>query len=549
MKNYVVISRANELDFTKDCVQLAKNYGTVDYYSRKDVKELTRVINENLNLLNEKTGFLNDLKGRKVILKPNLVTVFHDMGFEKIDYPETTDPRVLDALIRYIKPYAQKIVIGESSGRGIPTEFSFKNSGLTRLAEKLEVELIALEEQPVKRYILPKAKVMKEILLPELYVDIVENDAYYISVPKMKTNLYTGVTLGFKNAMGVIPYNLRQRNHNHHINDKLVDILYILKPNLTIIDGIVGGEGNTPAPVEPVDSRMIVSGTNAVETDRVATSLMGINPNKNKLILEASRRGFGDKTVEVMGTQKVVKFKKANPSLLSEEFSRQFPNVKYLLGFGSPTVLGVNSPRDVSLTELKKMEKLCDGGCIPSIRTALDYVKYQGHPTDFSITIIAGNGFSFENDNIYFDRDGKIYNKENVAKMTGKKLAMGTCTQGLADVVDEHIMGCMPKPSEPVIRLFSLIDKQNRMINPHKNKTLVRFGLAMLKLHRVRKKMIKKGIWIDCLPPLEDKIYGIRELTPEERNLDYIPWPLPKMTEAVKNLFLEEEKLSIKDFL
>src|SRR6056297_612599 len=185
MKNYVVISRANELDFTNDCVQLAKNYGTVDYYSRKDVKELTRVINENLNLLNEKTGFLNDLKGRKVILKPNLVTVFHDMGFEKIDYPETTDPRVLDALIRYIKPYAQKIVIGESSGRGIPTEFSFKNSGLTRLAEKLEVELIALEEQPVKRYILPKAKVMKEILLPELYVDIVENDAYYISVPKM----------------------------------------------------------------------------------------------------------------------------------------------------------------------------------------------------------------------------------------------------------------------------------------------------------------------------------------------------------------------------
>ncbi|MBV5272965.1 MAG: DUF362 domain-containing protein, partial [Lamprocystis purpurea] len=82
-------------------------------------------------------------------------------------------------------------------------------------------------------------------------------DAAYVSVPKLKTNLYTGVTLGFKNAMGVIPYNLRQRHHHYAIDRKLVEMLYLFKPDLVFIDGVVGGEGECPAPVDPVDSRHI----------------------------------------------------------------------------------------------------------------------------------------------------------------------------------------------------------------------------------------------------------------------------------------------------
>ena len=46
---------------------------------------------------------------------------------------------------------------------------------------------------------------MKEVLIPEPFVDVAEGRAFYISVPKLKTNLYTQVTLGFKNAMGIIP--------------------------------------------------------------------------------------------------------------------------------------------------------------------------------------------------------------------------------------------------------------------------------------------------------------------------------------------------------
>ena len=89
--------------------------------------------------------------------------------------------------------------------------------------------------------------------------------------------------------MGTIPYNLRLRNHNHAIDQKLVDMLHLFKPDLVVIDGLVGGEGNCPAPVEPVQSGVIVSGNHAVETDRVATRMMGFDPKQIALIAHSRR--------------------------------------------------------------------------------------------------------------------------------------------------------------------------------------------------------------------------------------------------------------------
>ena len=132
------------------------------------------------------------------------------------DYPESTDPRVLDAVIAWLQRYTRNIVIVESSGRGFPTRAAFKIACIDRLSAYRGVQLLALEEQPVERYLLPKAKVMREIVVPRIFGEVVRHEAFYISLPKLKTNLYTGVTLGFKNAMGTIPYNLRQQSHPRH---------------------------------------------------------------------------------------------------------------------------------------------------------------------------------------------------------------------------------------------------------------------------------------------------------------------------------------------
>jgi uncharacterized protein (DUF362 family) len=193
--NFVVITHARPLDYQHDYVSLPREYGTLAYTRREDVQAITAAVYENLTQLDEKTHFTEKIKDRKVILKPNLVCVFHHHGMTAPDSPESTDPRVLDAVVAFLQQFTRKIVIVESSGRGMPTRGSFKASGLDRLAKNRGVELVALEEQPTDRYLLPKATIMREIVVPRIFSEVIRGEAFYISVPKLKTNLYTGVTL------------------------------------------------------------------------------------------------------------------------------------------------------------------------------------------------------------------------------------------------------------------------------------------------------------------------------------------------------------------
>jgi uncharacterized protein (DUF362 family) len=291
-KSTVVIEQAAPLDYLTDFVVLPKAFGTAAYDSIPEVAAIRQAVEGALDKLDKAVHFSEQLKNnRPVIIKPNLVSVYHDSGFDERDYPETTDPRVFEAVIRYIKRYTNDITIAESSGKPMPTPVSFRVAGYDRIAKHYGAKLIALELRPVVRYMLPKAEVMKEVYLPDTLDAAVRKEAFYISVPKMKTNLYTGVTLGFKNAMGTIPYFLRERNHSYLIDKKLADLLYLFKPDLTVIDGIIGGEGNTPAPVDPVRVGKIVVSNNSVEADRITTRMMGFDPDQNKLMIEATRRG------------------------------------------------------------------------------------------------------------------------------------------------------------------------------------------------------------------------------------------------------------------
>ena len=216
MKPHVVVTNAPSMDFQTDYVVLPKNYGTKAYFERKDIQAIYHTVSKNLDELDAHTGFSKKLASfERLYVKPNLVAVYHNSGMKDCEYPESTDPRVFDAVIAYLKRINQNIIITESSGKPMPTRNSFKVAGYDWIARYHKTGLFALELEAVVRYILPKAEVMKEIYIPEIYKDIVDGKAGYISVPKLKTKIYTGVTLGFKNAMGSIPYSLRERNHSY----------------------------------------------------------------------------------------------------------------------------------------------------------------------------------------------------------------------------------------------------------------------------------------------------------------------------------------------
>ena len=300
MPNAVVITPAEKLNYMHNYVALPYDYGRPSYFDRADIKAIRKAVFDSLDLLNEKTGFKARFKGRKVLVKPNLVGVMREACYTcGYDIPQTTDPRVFEAVIAYLKQVTNEITIGESGG--LTTRAAFKETGYDRIAKYYGTGLIPFEEQPLDRYYVPKAEVQKEVYLPRIISQVVRGEMLYVSVPKMKTNLYTEVTLGFKNAMGTLPSNMRYRNHTWQINKKLTDLLFLFKPDLTVVDGIIGGEGLTPGPIDPVRMDTIVTGTNSVEVDRVVTRMMGFDPDKNELMIEAVKKGFGDPKVQVFG--------------------------------------------------------------------------------------------------------------------------------------------------------------------------------------------------------------------------------------------------------
>jgi uncharacterized protein (DUF362 family) len=544
----VIITQARELDYSRDYVTLPAEYGTPTYEQRQDVQAIRAAVNENLRRLDESIHFTDQIRGRKVVLKPNLVTVFHDLGTRERDYPETTDPRLLDAVVLFLQQYTSNIIIAESSGRGVPTRLAFHIAGLDRLSRLRNVQLMALEEQPTECYLLPKARVMREIVVPQIFSEIIRGEAFYISLPKMKTNLYTGVTLGFKNAMGVLSYNLRQRNHTYQIDQKLVDILHLFKADLVIIDGIVGGQGNCPAPVEPVQSRVIVSGNHSVETDRVATRLMGLDPAQIPLMQIADENGFNDPAVEVIGEQRITPYRPADPSLLGEWMQTNFPNVRVLVGHTMNHAPQPDADGSFTLDRLCALESVCRGGCHATTRYAFDMLYHEGKRRDFRLNIILGAGCCLKDQATYYDTTGKPYSVDEIARLPGKKLAIGTCAAALKPVADRFVDGCMPFPNSPHMLIHQLSGTTCAVISP-RNRYLLRGLLATLQMREARKKILRRGQRIDIPLSHENKLYPLRTLTGEEKQMDFIQEPFAPLTpQEIRELCAAEDRNILATF-
>lgn len=540
-KSTVVIEQAAPLDYLTDFVVLPKAFGTAAYDQIPEVIGIRQAVDRALDRLDASVQFTDLLKNnRPVIIKPNLVSVYHDSGFDERDYPETTDPRVFEAVVRYIKRFTNDITIAESSGKPMPTPVSFHVAGYDRIAKQYGAKLVALELRPVVRYMLPKAEVMKEVYLPDTLDAAVRKEAFYISVPKMKTNLYTGVTLGFKNAMGTIPYFLRERNHSYLIDKKLADLLYLFKPDLTVIDGIIGGEGNTPAPVDPVRVGKIIASNNSVEADRVTTRMMGFDPDQNKLMIEATRRGFGDSAVEIIGDVSVTKFRPAISSFMDEKTAREFPNLLALAGHvrnGAPLI----SDKDTVTPEMAlALEQACTGGCLAAAKTGLDYYNYKKNARrDFALCIIEGEGVLIQGERYWFDKTGKPYTLADIAALPMRKMALGNCAMTAKGVSQFVATGCC----DPA-KCMSVVCRAAGVPMPIlsvKNKALLKTLLGMIKTVLVRKRHIAAGRHVDCPSTHEDRVFGLPILTPQDEKKDFIPWPLPPMTAKEKALQLKSQ--------
>ena len=541
MKNAVVITPAEKLNYHHNYVALPYDYGRPSYYKRADVKAIRKAVFENLETLDELTGFKTRFKDHKVLVKPNLVGVMraavYNCGY---DIPQTTDPRVFEAVIAYLKELNMQITIGEGSGSN--TRASFRETGYDLIAKHYGTELVCFEEQPLDQYYVPKAEVQKEVFLPRIISHVVRGEMLYVSVPKTKTNLYTQVTLGFKNAMGTLPLNMRYRNHTWQINKKLTDLLFLFKPDLTVVDGIIGGEGLTPGPVDPVEFDTIITGTNSVEVDRVVTRMMGFDPDKNELMIEAVQKGFGDPDVLVVGDPKVIPFRPADASMLSERFKKNWPNVRLFVGHVNPRAPKITDIHAVDPEMVRKNEQSCVGGCLSTLGMCMEmYLKSKKDLGQMSLAVVLGSGIEIDGKKYWFDYDGKPHDLEALKALSLKKLCVGECSKPAAEACDVVADGC-GNVNELTGKIMKATGELMPMLSID-NEGLPILLSAMVETYFIKRKLVKQGEIVDIpADATSDRIFEIPELSAEEKQKAWIAVPIINSPEQIRQN-LKEVKL------
>ncbi len=223
-------------------------------------------------------------RGKSILLKPNLVEP--SRAAPQIN----THPAVVLAVAEVFRGWdAREVFVAEGQGHCRDTGYVLEQSGLGPALASAGLEFVDLNHddtftRPVRRGVTS----LGTLHLPEALkrADLV------VSLPKLKTHHWAGVTLAMKNLFGVMPgvaYGW-PKNVLHHagIPGSILDINATVRPALAIIDGIVGMEGDGPIMGTPRTSGVLVMGTNLPAVDATATRLMEIDPGRVAYLAGAS---------------------------------------------------------------------------------------------------------------------------------------------------------------------------------------------------------------------------------------------------------------------
>lgn len=263
-----------------------------------EIKEALRELLEGLGGLGR---YLQ--KGQRVVLKPNVVAE-HGMRNGRYVGGVVTDKRVLAALIELLLPIASEVIVAEGSSiNRSATGKIFEVYGYPELCQidPKRVKLVDLNSDQVVEKPVPGGKRMRSRKVPRT----LEEADVIINLPVMKTHFAAVVSLGVKNLQGCMPPLEKYMTHFFGLWQGLTNIHHLIKPKLTIVDGLVGQEGFGPVYGDPKPMGILVGGENPVAVDAVCMRIMGLNPKDSPAVLMAYLDGIGpieEEKIEVVGT-------------------------------------------------------------------------------------------------------------------------------------------------------------------------------------------------------------------------------------------------------
>jgi uncharacterized protein (DUF362 family)/Pyruvate/2-oxoacid:ferredoxin oxidoreductase delta subunit len=259
-----------------------------DYHEERVLSALRRGI----DLIGGIQSFVK--KGNRVLLKPNLL-------FGKS--PEkavTTHPSILRGMIQIVQEAGGVPFIGDSPSVGSLT-WTAEKAGIKAVADRMKCPLVEFN-RPV---LSPRGggKTFKQL---EIDRAVLEADVV-INLPKLKTHSLTLLTLGVKNLFGCIPgpkkplWHLKAGEDQKTFAKILVDIYQVIQPSLTLLDGIVGMEGNGPNSGRPVPIGLILASGDSLNLDQIVCDLLGISRESLLTNRVAFEQGMGKDPIDVFG--------------------------------------------------------------------------------------------------------------------------------------------------------------------------------------------------------------------------------------------------------
>ncbi len=228
----------------------------------------------------------DEIHGKRILLKPNLVETA-----ESAPHINTNPAMVVAAAEAFAALGASEVFVAEAQGHRRDSRLVLDESGMGDALRRNRIRFVDMNHDDVVA--VKNRGRWTSLTTLHLPRTLVETD-WVVSMPKLKTHHWAGVTCAMKNLFGVMPGIVygwpKNVLHVHGIPESILDINATVRPHFAIVDGIIGMEGDGPimGPAKPCGC--VIMGRNTTAVDATAVRVMGLNPYGARYLTGASGR-------------------------------------------------------------------------------------------------------------------------------------------------------------------------------------------------------------------------------------------------------------------
>ncbi|MFW5998621.1 MAG: DUF362 domain-containing protein [Halanaerobiaceae bacterium] len=300
--------------------------------------------NHEISIKDQTHQLIQEVGGLEKIIAPGDKVLIKANASHPRPVPEgaVVNTQIVYALIEEaFQAGAEEVKVGDASGDKNGTIQVFHDLGYRPIINKTGAQLIDLNQPPYMRVEVPFAAGLAH--KSYIFSEELRQFDVLISAAKMKTHSEAQVTLGMKNLVGMPPVkpfigasrkvlhksidseniakNLESKEKfedyisnkvkiegeklpNERLCRSIIDLNLIFPIAFTVIDGVIGMQGQGPWKGNAISTNVMLAGFNVLATDATAARIMGFQPEDIRKFQLAQERELGSykmKDIKLIG--------------------------------------------------------------------------------------------------------------------------------------------------------------------------------------------------------------------------------------------------------